>query len=172
MPHNYKSIVVGIDGSVEADQAFEKGVAIAQRNNATLTIVHIVDTRSYQGFESFDGNVPEETRNEIRETLEEYKNLALKRGVTSVTSLLEYGSPKRNLARTIPESVGADLIVLGATGLNAIERVFIGSVSEYVVRNAVCDVLIIRKHEKQNKWFFIEKVPWPKPTRQWWRNFF
>ena len=37
-----------------------------------------------------------------------------------------------------------DLIMLGATGLNAVERLFIGSVSEYVIRNANCDVLIVR----------------------------
>ena len=34
--------------------------------------------------------------------------------------------------------------MLGATGLNAVERLFIGSVSEYVIRNADCDVLIVR----------------------------
>ncbi|KAB5915090.1 universal stress protein, partial [Bifidobacterium adolescentis] len=37
-----------------------------------------------------------------------------------------------------------DLIMLGATGLNAVERLFIGSVSEYVIRNATCDVLVVR----------------------------
>ena len=34
--------------------------------------------------------------------------------------------------------------MLGATGLNAVERLFIGSVSEYVIRHAICDVLIVR----------------------------
>ena len=34
---------------------------------------------------------------------------------------------------------------MGATGLSAVERLFIGSVSESVIRHAVCDVLIVRK---------------------------
>ena len=34
--------------------------------------------------------------------------------------------------------------MLGATGLNAVERLFIGSVSESVIRNASCDVLVVR----------------------------
>ena len=34
---------------------------------------------------------------------------------------------------------------MGATGLSAIERAFVGSVSQYVVRNAPCDVLIVRR---------------------------
>ncbi|EPC76844.1 Putative universal stress protein, partial [Lacticaseibacillus paracasei subsp. paracasei Lpp71] len=37
-----------------------------------------------------------------------------------------------------------DLIMIGATGLNAVERLLIGSVTEYVTRNALCDVLVVR----------------------------
>ncbi len=34
--------------------------------------------------------------------------------------------------------------MIGATGLNAVERLLIGSVTEYVTRNAQCDVLVVR----------------------------
>ncbi len=34
--------------------------------------------------------------------------------------------------------------MIGATGLNAVERLLIGSVTEYVTRTAVCDVLVVR----------------------------
>ncbi|AKU59378.1 nucleotide-binding protein [Lacticaseibacillus paracasei] len=34
--------------------------------------------------------------------------------------------------------------MIGATGLNAVERLLIGSVTEYVTRNALCDVLVVR----------------------------
>ncbi|MFL6558690.1 MAG: universal stress protein, partial [Bacillus sp. (in: firmicutes)] len=37
-----------------------------------------------------------------------------------------------------------DLILCGATGLNVVERFFIGSVSEHITRYASCDVLIVR----------------------------
>lgn len=58
--------------------------------------------------------------------------------------MIEYGSPKHIIAKEIPEEKEVDLILLGATGLNAVERLFIGSVSEYVIRNATCDVLVVR----------------------------
>ena len=38
----------------------------------------------------------------------------------------------------------ADLIICGATGMNAVERFLIGSVSESITRYAKCDVLVIR----------------------------
>lgn len=48
------------------------------------------------------------------------------------------------IAKQLPQDHEVDLIMLGATGLNAVERLFIGSVSEYVIRNASCDVLVVR----------------------------
>ena len=40
--------------------------------------------------------------------------------------------------------VGADLIVVGASGAGAVERLLLGSVSESVVRNADRPVLVVR----------------------------
>ena len=37
----------------------------------------------------------------------------------------------------------------GASGLNAVERFMIGSVSEAIVRHASCDVLVVRTEEIQ-----------------------
>ena len=44
----------------------------------------------------------------------------------------------------IAEGGGADLIVLGARGLNRLKRVVLGSVSTEVLHLAPCDVLIVR----------------------------
>ena len=37
-----------------------------------------------------------------------------------------------------------DLIMIGSTGMNAVTRLLVGSVSEYVTRNARTDVIIVR----------------------------
>jgi nucleotide-binding universal stress UspA family protein len=39
-------------------------------------------------------------------------------------------------------------MLLGATGLNAFERLLIGSSSEYIMRHATIDLLIVREGEK------------------------
>lgn len=48
------------------------------------------------------------------------------------------------IPKNIAAKYEADLIVVGATGLNAVERLLIGSVSEAIIRHATCDVLIAR----------------------------
>ena len=49
------------------------------------------------------------------------------------------------LGQTLPKEENIDLIVLGATGLSYIERIFIGSVADYIIKNAPCDTLVVRK---------------------------
>ena len=47
------------------------------------------------------------------------------------------------------EELGADLVVLGSRGLGGIRRALMGSVSESVVRNAHCTVLVVRHEEEE-----------------------
>ena len=42
----YKNILIAVDGSHEAE-AFNKAVDVAKRNDAKLTIVNIIDSRTY-----------------------------------------------------------------------------------------------------------------------------
>ena len=139
MLQQYKKIMVAVDGSDEAELAFKKAVNVAIRNNGELLLAHVIDTRSFQTVSSFDGMLAEQATEMAKQTLADYESNA-----NNVTSVVEYGSPKQIIAREIPEDNQVDLIMLGATGLNAVERLFIGSVSEYVIRNAACDVLVVR----------------------------
>ncbi|SKA12685.1 Nucleotide-binding universal stress protein, UspA family, partial [Pilibacter termitis] len=124
--------------------AFQKAVNVALRNEGKLVLAHVIDTRAFQTVASFDGTLAEQAQELAQQTLNDYKNQALEMGVSEVVTVVEYGSPKSVLARQIPVEQQVDLIMLGATGLNAIERLLVGSVSEYVIRHAPCDVLIVR----------------------------
>ena len=50
-------------------------------------------------------------------------------------------------AHTIPDAE-VDLILVGATGLNAFEPLLVGSSSEYILRHAKVDLLVVREQEK------------------------
>lgn len=144
MLQQYQRIMVAVDGSDESELAFKKAVNVAQRNHSALFLVHVIDTRSFQTVSSFDGMLAEQATEMAKQTLQDYENYAKKNQVTEVKTIIEYGSPKPIIAKQLPEEHKIDLIMLGATGLNAVERLFIGSVSEYVIRHAPCDVLVVR----------------------------
>ena len=142
----YNNILIGIDGSDEARVAFEQAVKIAKDENATLHIAHVIDAHSLTTIDQYvPYNVSIADGTKYGETLrDEYVEKAKEAGLENVKKVLETGSPKRDIAGKIAEENNIDLIVAGATGLNAIERLLIGSVSENIVRRATCDVLIVR----------------------------
>ena len=73
---------------------------------------------------------------------------AQKSGIKYVDIVIEMGNPKTLLATDIPEEHKVDLIMVGATGLNAFERLLVGSSSEYILRHAKVDLLVVRDPEK------------------------
>ncbi|WP_143806427.1 universal stress protein, partial [Oenococcus oeni] len=82
--------------------------------------------------------------NESLDSLEKLKKQAIESGVKNVKTHVEYGSPRQLIAYKLPEKFKADLLIVGATGLNNIEKLLIGSVTSFVVRNAKIDVLITK----------------------------
>ncbi|WP_042354801.1 universal stress protein [Bacillus rubiinfantis] len=144
----YQNIMVAIDGSKEADWAFKKGIEIAKRNNAKMLLVHVIDTRSFAIIEAYDSVVGDRAEKLATEMLENYLQHALDAGVTDVQYEIDFGSPKIRIARELAKNHEIDLILCGATGLNTVERFFMGSVSEHIVRYAPCDVLVIRKEKE------------------------
>ena len=144
MLQNYNKIMVAVDGSAEAELAFQKAVNVAVRNNAELLLAHVIDTRAFQSISSFDGMLAEQATEMAKQTLKDYQKQAEDHGCKKVSTVIEFGSPKAIIAKQLPQEHDIELVLIGATGLNAVERLFIGSVSEYVIRNASCDVLVVR----------------------------
>lgn len=141
----YKSILVAVDGSAEAERAFEKAIGIAKRNTAVLNIIYVVDSRSYTAIKLHEPHIEDEAFKYGRELLEGYKAKALDSGVQEAHTFVVPGSPKKVIARDYAKQLSADLIVCGAQGLNAFEHFLLGSVSQHIVRSSPCDVLVVRQ---------------------------
>lgn len=144
MSLSYNNILVAVDGSKEAEWAFKKSIQVAKRNDANLFVTHIIDTRNFATIEAYDRTMAERSESYAQELLEDYKKLAVEAGVNKVTIEVDYGSPKVKIPKDLAKKHNIDLIICGATGLNAVERFLIGSVSEHITRYAPCDVLVVR----------------------------
>lgn len=148
MSQKYERILIAIDGSYESELAFQKGVNVAKRNDAELFLTHVIDTRALQSVATFDTYIYEKLEQESKDVLNDYERQAREAGLTKVKQIIEFGNPKTLLARDIPEREKIDLIMVGATGLNAFEHLLIGSSSEYIMRHAKVDLLVVRDTEK------------------------
>lgn len=140
----YKNILIAVDGSREAEWAFHKALGAAKRNKARLTIINVIDTRSFASVEAYDRSISDRANEFAKKLLDGYEAVANEQGITDVDKIIDYGSPKAIIPKKAVEKTGADVIVCGSSGLNAVERFIIGSVSEAIVRNARVDVLVVR----------------------------
>lgn len=70
------------------------------------------------------------------------------------TMLLGEGEAKRKIPKKA-EKLGVDMIVMGRRGMNKAKRLYVGSVSQYVVEHAPCAVCVVK-----------EEVAKPKRTEQ------
>ncbi|MBU9712940.1 universal stress protein [Evansella tamaricis] len=145
MSVHYQTILVAVDGSEEARRALKKAIMLSIEHTAKLLIVHVVDTRTFAAVEHYDRLIFSDAEKYAEELLTDYKEQAMDAGVSDVTMIIEYGSPKVKISKDVAKKYEVDLIITGATGLNAVERFLIGSVSEYIARHSRCDVLIVRK---------------------------
>ncbi len=140
----YKNIVIAVDGSEASEKAFNKSLSIAKRNQARLIIAHVVDSRTFATVEAYDRTLAERAEEHAKELVDSFVENAKEAGVENIVRRVEYGSPKVKIAKNIATTFEADLIICGATGMNAVERFLIGSVSESITRYANCDVLVVR----------------------------
>jgi len=138
----YKNILVAVDDSKEAENALRKSIEIAKLGHGSrLHIANVIN--SYL--------VPEddlpflEREYQLSENmLSRYKSIVLDEGITNVEVLIKHGSPKELIAGELASLVNADLIVCGVQSIKDAEHFFLGSVSQYVVQEATCNVMIVR----------------------------
>jgi nucleotide-binding universal stress UspA family protein len=147
----YEKILVAVDGSTEAEWAFKKAVNIAKRNNARLVLCHLVDVKQLTTLDVYDHTAIQRAETFAHDLLTQYHEEALAAGLKDIEFIMEHGSPKTRIAKEIAPEHDVDLIICGATGLNAVERFLIGSVSEHILRYSKCDVLVVRTQKEDEQ---------------------
>ena len=134
-------IVVGFDGSEHGRKALARAADIA--DGATIAVVAAANVARLLrdpagGVAPVDPAEAEARTNALAEAREYLEG----RGIKGVF-VEGHGNPADVIVQEAEDS-GADLIVIGTRGLNAAQRLVLGSVSTNVVHHAPCDVLVVR----------------------------
>lgn len=151
MAKMYSPIMIGVDGSKYAEDALKKAIQMAKFHEAKLIIASVYT------YPPEMGNIldkPESQLNEaslkLKKMLEGYKLLAIKGGLKDVEiKVLSTFSPLVSIGAILvieAEKMGCVLIVVGTKGMTGIKRTLLGSVADYVVKNAHCDVYVVRSN--------------------------
>ena len=143
------AVVIGTDGSDAAIAACAAGLAVVG-DSGPVTIVSVVDGIDpglmNDGGGHAGASMTQDQYDEVRtEGLaagrDAVERTAAALGLTSAETRVLEGSAGRALCEFATEA-GADVIVIGTRGRGGIKRALLGSVSDYVVRNAPCPVVV------------------------------
>ena len=140
-----ESIVVGTDGSQEAEAAVERAADLARGSGARLHVV-----TAYPDVPSYRERIASSAKRESID-LREVAETVLARTVQKLTdegiaveTHARDGDPAEAILEVAQERK-ADLIVVGNRGLTGIERFLLGSVSSKLSHHAPCSVMIVRQ---------------------------
>ena len=143
-------ILLATDGSEEAELAALRAVDIADATDSELHVVHVGVVPSflvsYPGTLGYDGRLYEHIQEQSRELLRKESWRVKVAGGTVAGSHLRMGTADLEIVGLAKE-LGADLIVMGCRGHRGMRRVIEGSVSDGVIRQAPCPVLVVGPDE-------------------------
>lgn len=152
MSNEQSQVVVGFDFSDSAWAALRRGVALASR--APFHVLHfacILDPHAgvpaLPPEKHVDIVYADRVRDELARCVEQALREAATIGRVHFHVHVRLAKSAAHELLEIAQEVGADLIVVGCAGRRGIERVLLGSVSEHVVREAGCAVVIARPKE-------------------------
>jgi nucleotide-binding universal stress UspA family protein len=147
---DFNSILVATDFSDCSGIAFNAAQTLAQRFDARLIVLHIIDQSFLDKLSSHIGKNREEVGKELRHKAERDMQDFLAKwnpGNQEVDTIIATGIPFQEIA-VLARDLVADLVVVGGYGRKGrgkIEEVFFGSTAEKVVRLLPCPVLCIPK---------------------------
>jgi nucleotide-binding universal stress UspA family protein len=138
----FKVILNANDGSAPAFKALEFALDLAKQNKSAL---HVASVEEVAAFPELIGEVETERKNadyRYKQVHKRAKSMAAEKGVTLVTHVL-IGHPVRSIIDLAGE-LGADLLVIGATGHSALYERLLGSRADRVIQLASCPVLVVK----------------------------
>ena len=148
----FKNILVPLDCSKYAENSLKVAIEIAKKFNSNILLIHVVSGKQEYCRSGITGkirvkcNLDEITEEDIpmvcNELLDMSKQRAIAEGVT-VKTILKQGKIVEEILSIIKERQ-IDLVVMGSRGQSMLKKLFLGSVSSGVAKEAVCPVLLTK----------------------------
>jgi nucleotide-binding universal stress UspA family protein len=144
----FRKLLMPVDGSEGARRAVRVAGELAEKFDAAITLLHVVEIRpglmaggEVAGMVGAEALV-EQGYEQAKQILADARaDLALP--AERVTEEVLSGHPAETICRTAKQG-DYDLIVVGSRGLSQVAAFFLGSVSDRVSHHAPCSVLIVR----------------------------
>ena len=144
----FAKILYPTDFSDVATKALEYIKKLKDSGAKEVIVLHVIDERGGDAlyrllgeneFQSYKKTRQEETENLLKGVAQELTKAGLK-----VRIRLEAGIPVREILRVEKEE-GSSVVVIGSHGVSNLQEIFLGSVSEKVIRKSKNPVFVVKR---------------------------
>jgi nucleotide-binding universal stress UspA family protein len=148
----FRRILIPIDGSNCSDEAVDQGLSLARELGAAVSFLYVIE----DPFAYLPSDLPAYTdvRGEMERAGEELLaaagERARARGVTAEVKLVS-GPLAHPVDAILEAEADHDLVLMGTHGRRGFDRVFLGSVTEGVLRKSSKPHLVIRCQPRERK---------------------
>ena len=137
----FKKILVGFDGSAQAQKAIDTALALAQTLDSKLLVFAVARPPEPATMVELDAML-DDAREHFEEQFKKIAQHARDLDVELETDIA-VGHPVEQIVHRA-ETDHVDLIVLGRRGKSRFEKMLVGSTAEKVLRYAHCPVMVVR----------------------------
>ncbi|TIH18479.1 universal stress protein [Marinifilum sp. JC120] len=138
----FNKILIPVDDSKHSESAISYGASLAEMSGGKLTILHCHrPVPTGLGEPNFQKAIDDATRESY--AILEKQTAILKDKSINYEEKIIGGSIAKSI-KTVAETEGCDLIIMGSKGKSDLEGLVVGSVTHKVLHIAECPVLVIK----------------------------
>jgi len=138
-----KKILVPIDGSPNSSRGLEKAIEFAKSDNSSITILHIATLPPVHVIGHSKDKVKMSLAKKAQKFLQDAEDRCTNQNIPFTTRIIYGYDPAYDIEQFI-KKYKHDMIVIGAKGKSSLKRLFLGSVSGYLVQTLKIPVTVIK----------------------------
>ena len=142
-----RQVIVPVDFAQHTDKLAEFAICIANKLDAKVTFVHVVQEGEY--YSDYDSSSSEEFEARIQNKVEKKMAAMIEKNKTSCpgcTGVLLSGDAVECIVEYAKDQEG-DLIVMATHGSKGVEKILLGSVADRVLKRADCPTLVFNPYK-------------------------
>jgi nucleotide-binding universal stress UspA family protein len=147
-----KKILVPVDFSEDGAKAIKQAIKMAQLNNASITLLHVIENPSDSyGPDYLPQSLSDEfearLHDHVGENMDSVKKQIIDQGITDVDCIIDTGKVYKAITK-VADDIKADVIMMGTHGVSGLKEIFVGSNTFKVIASTTCPVLSFQKEGK------------------------
>lgn len=149
MMHHFKNILIVVDSKTRSQVLLERGAALAQRNQACLTVMDVVTELP----RTLSALILSESPEELQQYIIEKRSQELERLITplrqkeiQVEVKVFSGTPFLEIIREVLRN-GYDLVMIMAEGRGGLKERLFGRTTTHLLRKCPCPVWVMKRNQ-------------------------